>query len=335
MDNKPLLKIVAWNAGGRIYDKKSEIEHFLHEHNVDILLISETLLKNSWKFKIQNYTTYKNRRDDTARGTAVLIKSNISHYEYPLNLDTAEATANVVKIQGNELAIVSIYNSPSLEFHKNNYDKVFKIAPSVISAGDFNSKHTSWGSRANNARGKKLFEYTLDKNLSVHAPNDFTYFPHNHKHRPDILDISVCKNISSIISVNTVRELDSDHYPIEITLDREPIVTSATRYQTTKADWKKYETYLQTHTLADIALTIQGEIDQAITQITELIHNGLTVLCPSQENSCPKRSLPKHILDKIKSRNRMRARYHRTPDLFLKNNINRAQKEIAREVKLQ
>ena len=62
MESKPTLKMAVWNAGGRINNKKEEIQLFLSEHNIDIMLLSETLLKAHQKFKIPGYKTYKNRR---------------------------------------------------------------------------------------------------------------------------------------------------------------------------------------------------------------------------------------------------------------------------------
>lgn len=176
MEDKPstCLKIVAWNVGGRIFDKKAEIEHFLAKHKVDIMLLSETLLKDQNNFRVSNYRTYKSRRNSSCRGTAILINNNISHYEIPLALEFAEATAIIIKIRGKDIGIVSFYNSPSVDFHKNDYDKVFRIANTVIAAGDFNSKHTAWGSRHYNVRGKTLLDYSIDKNLFIQGPEDFT-----------------------------------------------------------------------------------------------------------------------------------------------------------------
>ena len=38
------LKICAWNVCGGLANKKVEIENFLNPHDVDIFLVSETLL---------------------------------------------------------------------------------------------------------------------------------------------------------------------------------------------------------------------------------------------------------------------------------------------------
>ena len=96
------------------------------------MLLSETLLKSSDKFKFVNYRTYKSRRNTSCRGTALLIRNEISHHEIPLSLEQLEATAVIIKIRGENIGIVSLYNSPSIDFYKNDYDKIFRISNTVL-----------------------------------------------------------------------------------------------------------------------------------------------------------------------------------------------------------
>lgn len=59
----------------------------------------------------------------------------------------------------------------------------------------------------------------MDRGLEVYAPSEFTYYPTNKRKRPDILDIVVAENIPYCGDVDTVHELDSDHYPVVRTVD--------------------------------------------------------------------------------------------------------------------
>ena len=114
MDNRPKLRIYTWNVGGGSYQKKSELESFLVKHNVDVMLLQETLHKDHWQFKFPGYQTYKNWRNTTYRGTAILVKDGISHYEYPLNPTQIIATAVIIKASGTEIGVVSTYIRLSL-----------------------------------------------------------------------------------------------------------------------------------------------------------------------------------------------------------------------------
>ena len=67
------------NANG-LQQRKREIELFLNENKIDILLISETHFTDRSYFNIYKYKTYHtNHRDETAHGgTAIIIDSKIT-----------------------------------------------------------------------------------------------------------------------------------------------------------------------------------------------------------------------------------------------------------------
>ena len=83
------LNIVAFNFNGNLSLKKLDIAHFLNEYDVDILLLSETRFKKN-NFSIPNYRSYLNTN---GRGTAILVKCNLSHHEVLIQLEKIEATA--------------------------------------------------------------------------------------------------------------------------------------------------------------------------------------------------------------------------------------------------
>jgi hypothetical protein len=60
-----------------------------------------------------------------------------------------------------------------------------------IIAGDLNSKHPLWNSRRTNAVGLIFYNYLLQNDYSILAPNNPTHFPSSKKYRPDVLDIAI------------------------------------------------------------------------------------------------------------------------------------------------
>lgn len=78
------LKLALWNANG-LAQHCQEVATFLKQHNIDIMLISESRFTNLNYFKIPNYVIYTtNHPDGTAHaGTAILIKVTIKHHEMP------------------------------------------------------------------------------------------------------------------------------------------------------------------------------------------------------------------------------------------------------------
>jgi len=79
--NKP-FKIVIWNANG-LTKHSQEIKTFIFSQNIDILFVSETHFTNKSYCRVPGYTLYHTIHPDDKihGGTALIIRSNIKHYE--------------------------------------------------------------------------------------------------------------------------------------------------------------------------------------------------------------------------------------------------------------
>ena len=78
------IKIISWNARG-IRNKKDELFHLLENRDVDICLICETWLTNTFSIKHQNFYCYRyDRQQGRGGGVAILVKKNIRHQLLPL-----------------------------------------------------------------------------------------------------------------------------------------------------------------------------------------------------------------------------------------------------------
>lgn len=69
---------MTWNANGVQRDKYL-LPTFLQQHDIDILLITETHLKPNQRFHISKYITYRTDGPNAPHGgVAILIKSAIT-----------------------------------------------------------------------------------------------------------------------------------------------------------------------------------------------------------------------------------------------------------------
>lgn len=79
-----------------------------------------------------------------------------------------------IKKNGSELAIISTYFFPYVKklghFNKNDYDKICKIALSVMAADDFNAKQKFWGSRVKYKGGRLIYEHLPHYTQFNHTP---------------------------------------------------------------------------------------------------------------------------------------------------------------------
>lgn len=70
-----------WNCQGITTNSAiMQLEHFMKEKHIDIILLNETFLKSKHKFNISGYKIY--RRDRTSHGGGVLIGIRESIYIY-------------------------------------------------------------------------------------------------------------------------------------------------------------------------------------------------------------------------------------------------------------
>jgi len=53
--------VMHWNAEG-VFNKKAELEHTLHEENINVCCIQETHLQPTKSFKIRGYQCFRNDR---------------------------------------------------------------------------------------------------------------------------------------------------------------------------------------------------------------------------------------------------------------------------------
>ena len=83
-----------------------------------------------------------------------------------------------------------------------------------------------------------------NKPYSIQAPENHTLFPYNDT-RPSTVDFAIIKNICNFKSIEALNDLDSDHHPIIITLNKNRIITNYRTFLKYKnANWKMYREHM-------------------------------------------------------------------------------------------
>ena len=143
------LKICFWNANG-IRQHKNELEYFLKNKQIDVMIVSETHLTSRNTFKINGYILYdtKDPRDRACGGSAILIKTRVKHFQMcDYREDYLQATNICVEELNRNLVISSLYSPPRYSISESQYEKYYKsLGSCFLAAGDYNAKHTFWGS---------------------------------------------------------------------------------------------------------------------------------------------------------------------------------------------
>ena len=93
------MRLALWNANS-LAQHKFELELFLKQQQIDILLISETHFtdKNYLKIHGYNFDHTQHPSGKAQGGTGIIIKSSIKHYELPsFQKDYLQATSVAVE----------------------------------------------------------------------------------------------------------------------------------------------------------------------------------------------------------------------------------------------
>ena len=177
-------------------------------------------------------------------------KLHIRHLPLPeFEEDCIQATS--INLTDFKLTLTSVYCPPR---HKILHDKFLNffstLGQKFIAAGDYNAKHTYWGSRLISPRGNQLYNTITANNFDVVSSGEPTYWPTDFNKLPDLIDFSVIKNIKrDQVLVSSSYDLTSDHSPSILILkgNSDAAAANCISYPNRNTNWLKYKMYVSSH----------------------------------------------------------------------------------------
>lgn len=331
------LNIVFWNANG-LAQHTLEVKNFLSSNQIDILLVSETHFTSKHHFCIPQYDFYHVMHPSgMARGgSGILIKQSIKHHQGThYSSDIIQATNIIVESMQGPLTVSSIYSPPKHTIKKENYINFFKtLGSKFIACGDYNAKHTIWGSRLNTPKGRQLYWAIKELNLRVISPYSPTYWPSDLNKTPDLIDFCVSKGISAgSEKCFSSHDLSSDHTPVFLSLHAQHIPQDQKcKLHNNKTNWH-YFRYLVSKTLhQNLPLKSDQDISYAVDHLVQTIQSA-------SWNSTPKKSFiesykyPAFIQRKVKEKRKAKKRWQKTKSPENKRKLNKATADLQKLLK--
>ena len=158
------IRIMSLNIEGMSMPKCDYIANLLKTHNIDILLLQETHLKDSdppSRYNINGYTLIT-RENHAQYGIATYARKPelVSQIE---SITYAENIQRSVDRVG-DTNVVNIYKPPNSSWPAPPMQQFEH--PTVIS-GDFNSHHQEWGYRNSDEAGEAVHEWANQTNLHL------------------------------------------------------------------------------------------------------------------------------------------------------------------------
>jgi len=125
------------------------------------MLLAETHLTNKYNLQIRGYMFYNtNHPDGKAHGgTEILIKNRFKHhFHHTFATNYLQATSINIQLGCHNLALAAIYCPPRFTISEAQFIVYFNLLGKYfIAAGDYNAKHTHWGSLLVTPKGRQLY----------------------------------------------------------------------------------------------------------------------------------------------------------------------------------
>jgi hypothetical protein len=135
-----------------------------------------------------------------------------------------------------------------------------------IAGGDYNAKHTDWGSKLITPRGREILRMMEQLNLHHLSSGEPTYWPSDRNKLPDLLDFCVIKGIPHDSAfTRSCFDLSSDHSLILISLNlralhQAPQPTLCNR----ETNWDYFRQLITTNLTLHVPLKTEAQIEQAV-----------------------------------------------------------------------
>ncbi|BET01387.1 Retrotransposon protein [Nesidiocoris tenuis] len=340
MSGRNSINVCTWNCRG-VLGKYHELQLFLQNSNIDVILLTETKLSPSKNFFIPGYKfTRADHPSGRCRGgSAVYIKSTVPHYELPPISDNNYQLARVaIQLQGRTYRIGAFYSSPDSIVTQSDFQTILsEMGLDFIIGGDYNAKHLRWGSISANQRGHCLMNVITQGSLEVIHPNEPTHYPDNRNHSPDVLDFFVARNLGSYCSPPAVvHDLSSDHFPVITNIGIHPDDSQgAAPLNKRRINWKRYQESLASLTDTRISLKTTQEIDSAVVYLNRIIQQAADAADIYTNTALPRRQppIPAHIRQLLIAKRAARLQWIRTRFPAHKTNLNQATRQLKAALK--
>lgn len=334
------MKIAVWNANG-LAKKSLELKTFMQMNDIDIMLITETHFTSKNYMNVPYYSVYttNNPNGRAHGGTAIIVRNSIPHYPID-SVNSYKIQSTAIKIAGStkKWVISAVYCPPNYSISSGEFTEFFQsLGTTFIAGGDYNAKHSWWGSRTvtPTPKGRNLYTSMQTNHLYPISTGEPTYWPADRTRLPDLLDFAIVKNFSPyLFSAETSLELTSDHTPIIIQARLFMDNSNLSHHFISKTDWNYFKEDLENSINCNIPLKTQEDIDLAIGSFYDKIRSA-TDAATTKVKVSKKRSTSIEIANIIAEKRRLRKIWQKTRTPEHKHKLNVVIKELRRKLRIE
>lgn len=163
-----------------------------------------------------------------------------------------------------------------------------------IDGGDYNAKHTYWGSRLVTSKGRQLLNSIKNMNLETLSSGEPTYWPTDRRKTPDLIDFCVIRGFSKrYFAVSSCLELSSDHSPVIINMFSQIQIEDSLPTLTNKrTNWDLFRTQITNTINCSVTIHSEADIVEAVEHFNKCIQHAAWDSTPQSDNISRKK---KHV----------------------------------------
>ena len=218
----------------------------------------------------------------------MIVRNDIKHYLHrQVNKEYLQATTVTVQTSSNYFQLSAVYVPPQHKITSQMWEEYFQdLEDKYITAGEYNSKHTLWGSRNTTPRGRTLEKYIRNNYLNILSTGTPTHWPTDLNKKSDLLDFAVTRGLNTNkLKITPNLELSSDHTPILIEYRNKPIHYSKPETQCNKTTkWQTFKEIIESKINCNIPLKTPEHIEQAVATLTATIQEAAKTTTTAQIN---------------------------------------------------
>jgi hypothetical protein len=175
------------------------------------------------------------------------------------------------------LIISAVYLPPKHIVKQEQLETFYNtLGQQFIAGGDYNAKHTAWGSRLIMPRGREIYKTMEHLHLRHLSTGEPTFWPSDRNKLPDLLDFCVTKGIPPNSATATSNlDLSSDHSPVIVDLTTRAVPPEhPPRLSNRRTNWDFFRLLITERLTLNIPLKINEDIEEAVS-CSMIPSNGL------------------------------------------------------------
>jgi len=158
------LNVLQWNCNG-VRPQVHELKHFVASAPLpyEVICLQEMFLKSGQKLSIPGYSIIRRVRQHAPKGgLAILVQSHVRYVKINgIEVNGMEIMGIALKTDTGYTTVINGYRPPHKAIDITQFDRIF-VNDTTILTGDFNAKHTLWGSETEDDTGLAI-EIAMDK----------------------------------------------------------------------------------------------------------------------------------------------------------------------------